>query len=168
MLHLWHICSTGVAHRNTGAAMGKAHISARLDDGILEALDAFAAREGITRTQAVERAVMALVQGPERAQEGAQEAHGADVPPADLRAVCEVLRASNADLRAEVSRLWAQVGEKDQQIQRAQELADHAQKLHAAEVQRALPAEGETTEGEAAGGIRSLIASIFGRKKGGE
>ena len=86
--------------------------------------------------------------------EAAQEADRGEVPPTDLRAVCDVLRASNADLRAEVSRLWAQLATKDEQIHAAHDLADQAHRLHAAEVTRALP-EGRT--------LRERIKSLFGR-----
>lgn len=141
----------------------KKHVTLRLDEGVLLRLDSYAEGNGISRTEAIERAIASLVESPSEGREGpnkaAEEEERTETRSADLRAVCEVLRASNADLRAEVSRLWAQLATKDEQIQAAQSLADHAQQLHAAEVTRALPAEGEETKT-----LRQRIAAIFGRK----
>lgn len=147
--------------------MGKSHVNARIDDNVLEALDAWAKDHGMTRTAAVERLVMDGIRanvdppsvGPEQRQRVDEGTERAETHPEDLRAVIDVLRASNADLRAEVSRLWSQLATKDEQIRAAQNLADHAQQLHAAEVTRALPAEGEETRT-----LRQKLASIFGRK----
>ncbi len=136
--------------------MPKKQLSVRLDADVMERLDAYAEASGISRTEAVERAVSSLT---EAAHEDAGEPERAETHAEDARAVCEVLRASNADLRAEVSRLWSQLAEKDRQIAAAQGIADHAQQLHAAEVTRALPAEGEETRT-----LRQRLAAMFGRK----
>lgn len=133
--------------------MAKRQLGIRLEADTIAALDGYAEAHGISRTEAVERAVTALT--------GADGRQADETRATDLRAVCDVLRASNADLRAEVARLWAQMGEKDRQIERAHELADQSHRLHAAEVTRALPAEGGTT-----GGIRGRIASLFGFGRG--
>lgn len=88
----------------------------------------------------LERGLASTAQEPTRADQTAAE--GPDVPEAHKEAdpaVVEVLRASNADLRAEVSHLWAELARRDEQIQVAHELADQAHRLHAAEVSRALP-----------------------------
>ena len=143
--------------------MPKKQLSVRLDADVMERLDAYAEASGISRTEAVERAVSSLTEAAqEAAQEPQEDAGGperAETHAGDLRAVCEVLRASNADLRAEVSRLWSQLAEKDRQIAAAQGIADHAQQLHAAEVTRALPAEGEETRT-----LRQRLAAMFGRR----
>lgn len=126
----------------------KKHVTIRVDSEVLEALDAWAEVHGMTRTAALERLVMDGMnvsnEGPsEDAETGGkapEDAERVKTHTEDLRAVCEVLRSSNADLRAEVSRLWSQLATKDEQIRTAQGLADHAQQLHAAEVTRALPA----------------------------
>lgn len=128
--------------------MAKRQLGIRLEAETIEALDGYAEANGISRTEAVERAVTTLTGS------GGQQAGEAPYP--DLRAVCDVLRASNADLRAIVSTLTAQLAEKDKQIEAAHGLADHAQRLHAAEVQKALPAEGQTRGG--------WISSIFRRR----
>ena len=103
-------------------------------------------------------------------QEGAAEAAGAcqeatgggervETHTSDLQAVVDVLRASNADLRLTVSTLTAQLATKDQQIQTAHELVDQAHKLQAAQMQRALPAEGGTSR-------PSLWERLTGRGRG--
>lgn len=138
--------------------MTKRPFTARLDAGTVEAVDAYAEAHGITRTEAAERLLSAAL----RATEGNQYQQSADVgaptkAQADgERAVVEVLRASNEDLRAEVSRLWAQMAEKDRQIQDAHELADQAHRLHAAEVSRALP----ESKGR---GFAEKVAAMFRR-----
>lgn len=125
--------------------MSKQHISMRLESSTIEAVEAWASAHGTTRSAAIESLLLSGLDGPVEGREQPQEAAGGqggtEAHADDLRAVCEVLRASNADLRAEVSRLWAQLSEKDAQIRSAQNIADHAQQLHAAEVTRALPAE---------------------------
>lgn len=145
----------------------KKHVTLRIDGEVLDALDAWAEGHGMTRTAALERLVTdgmgaSSEDAPEARETGERAAEGeerTETRPEDLRAVCEVLRASNADLRAEVSRLWSQLATKDEQIRTAQSLADHAQQLHAAEVTRALPAEGEETKT-----LRQRLAAIFGRR----
>lgn len=130
--------------------MGRRHLSLRLEDSVVDGVDAWAEAHGTTRTAAVEALVSCALRhgegaeevpprGHQKAPEGVEGGAGTDGASDGLRAVVGVLRASNADLRAEVSRLWAQVAEKDEQIRSLTGIADHAQKLHAAEVTRALP-----------------------------
>lgn len=141
----------------------KKHVTLRLDEDVLVRLDTYAEGHGISRTEAVERALVSLFEGTSEGRETVEkpleDEARTETGSADLRAVCDVLRASNADLRAEVSRLWSQLATKDEQIRTAQSLADHAQQLHAAEVTRALPAEVEETKT-----LRQRLAAIFGRK----
>lgn len=127
--------------------MAKLHKTYRIEAGIVEAVESYARGAGISNGEAVERLLSAGLSAggdsagaDQRATEAAQDAGRGEVPPTDLRAVCDVLRASNADLRAEVSRLWAQLATKDEQIHAAHDLADQAHRLHAAEVTRTLPA----------------------------
>lgn len=112
--------------------MAKKQLGIRLETGTIAALDGYAEAHGISRTEAVERAVEALT--------GAQGPQVEKAPGTDMRAVCDVLRESNADLRKTVSTLTAQLAVKDEQIRQAHDLADHSQRLHMAEVQRSLPA----------------------------
>lgn len=125
----------------------KKPISARLDDDVLQMLDTFAEAHGMTRTEALEKAVRGLQEPPEAHQEQRQ----GDVPSSTLEAVTEALKASNADLRAAlvdtrstVATLTAQLAVKDQQIAAAHELVDQSHRLHMAEVQRALPPARQT------------------------
>jgi len=143
------------------------HVTIRIDGEVLDALDAWAKGRGMTRTAALERLVMdgmsatseGASDGGETGGKAPEDEERVETHSDELRAVIDVLRASNADLRAEVSRLWSQLATKDEQIRAAQSLADHAQQLHAAEVTRALPAEGEETKT-----LRQRLAAIFGRR----
>ena len=131
----------------------KKHLTLRIDEEVVQALDTWAEEHGTSRTDAITTAITALTEAQEAAEgQGRAETHGSE-----LKAVCEALKASNVDLRAEVSRLWSQLAEKDTQIQSLTGIANHAQQLHAAEVARALPGEGEGKT------WRQRLAAIFGR-----
>lgn len=143
--------------------MGKRHVSVRLEESTIEAVDAWAEAHGMTRTAALESIVMAGLGGasgtPVDAVDATEARDGTEVPAGDMRAVCDVLRASNADLRAEVSRLWSQLGEKDRQIASAHELADHAQALQAAQAQTKLLGAADVAQGGTRGtGWRGRLA----------
>lgn len=171
-----------MAHaEHRGETMAKRHITARIEEGTAAALDRWAEAHGTGRSEAVERLLVAGMGAPQEAPGGRESAAvdvmdqtptegkaGPSAAPQDasgssdgtaggLSEVVQVLRQSNADLRATVSTLTAQLAVKDEQIARAHELADHSQRLHMAEVAKALPPEGGTS-------IRDRIASIFGRR----
>lgn len=112
----------------------------RLPGALVDALDRYAADRGMTRTAAVEHIITDALRTSEDPTEGTERAGGTKAHNDELRAVVEVLRASNAGLREQVSHLYDQIRVKDKQIATAHDLADHAQALHMAEVQRALPA----------------------------
>lgn len=130
-------------------------ITLRLDAETVQLLESWASENGMTRAEAARFAILALTEPNQGDTDVTEDNERAETQADDLRGVCEVLRASNTDLRAEVSRLWAQLATKDEQIQSLTGLANHAQQLHAAEVTRALPPEGRTW--------RQRLASIFGR-----
>lgn len=112
--------------------MAKVQISVRIDADLLARVEAFAADAGITRAGAVERLVVAGLDGDQN-RDGSGDAE-----------VLVVLRESNADLRMTVSTLTAQLAVKDDQISTLTSLADHAQQLHAMSTTKALaPAEAE-------------------------
>lgn len=137
--------------------MGKRHITIRINEDVADALDRRAGDDGASRSEVVERLLRAsLCDATEAPQEADSGQGGPSAHDDGERAVVEVLRASNADLRAEVSRLWAQMAEKDRQIQEAHELADQAHRLHAAEVSRALP----ESKGR---GFAERVAAMFRR-----
>lgn len=110
--------------------MAKQQISVRIDAEVLARVEEYAEGAGITRAGAVERLVVAGLDGD---QHGSGDAE-----------VLAVLRESNADLRMTVSTLTAQLAVKDDQISTLTSLADHAQQLHAMSTTKALaPAEAE-------------------------
>lgn len=119
--------------------MGKKSITVRLEAELVEALDAYAETNGKSRTQAVEDALEALLDGSVRDGEPTADAGKGSADGA----LMEALRASNADLRAAlvdtratVAALTAQLSVKDEQIARAHELVDQSHRLQMAEVQR--------------------------------
>jgi len=146
--------------------MSKTHVNIRLEESVLEALQAYAEGHGMTRTAAIERLVMdgiaASDKAPGEATEAAQEApegpERVETHSEDLRAVCAALRASNTDLRQEVSRLWSQIATKDAQLETAQKTLDQEQRLHAITAARSLPGEAEGKT------LRQRIAEFFTRK----
>lgn len=110
--------------------MAKVQISVRIDADVLARVEEYAEGAGITRAGAVERLVVAGLDGDQRGSGDAE--------------VLAVLRESNADLRMTVSTLTAQLAVKDDQISTLTSLADHAQQLHALTSTKALaPAEAE-------------------------
>ena len=110
--------------------MAKQQISVRIDADVLARVEEYAEGAGITRAGAVERLVVAGLDGDQRGSGDAE--------------VLAVLRESNADLRMTVSTLTAQLAVKDDQISTLTSLADHAQQLHALTSTKALaPAEAE-------------------------
>ena len=110
--------------------MAKQQISVRIDAEVLARVEEYAEGAGITRAGAVERLVVAGLDGDQRGSGDAE--------------VLAVLRESNADLRMTVSTLTAQLAVKDDQISTLTSLADHAQQLHALTSTKALaPAEAE-------------------------
>lgn len=110
--------------------MAKQQISVRIDAEVLARVEEYAEGAGITRAGAVERLVVAGLDGDQRGSGDAE--------------VLAVLRESNADLRMTVSTLTAQLAVKDDQISTLTSLADHAQQLHAMSTTKALaPAEAE-------------------------
>lgn len=139
--------------------MAKVHKSYRLDAGVVADVEAYARDGSLSNSEAVERLLRAGLD--DHANGGTDHAEAVTEPRGtDLQAVCNVLRQSNADLRQTVSTLVAQLTVKDEQIRRAHEIADHSQRLHMAEVAKALPPEG----GTGVHSLRDRIASIFGRR----
>ena len=120
--------------------MTKAQISARFDRDTLRRVDAYAERHGISRTEALERAVIDLL-----------ESEFSQTEDSDT----EALRAHLEDVRSVVSILERQLDAKDQQITALHDqlsalatITDHAQALQAAAEVRALPVEAEEEQAE--------------------
>lgn len=105
--------------------MAKRNVNIRLRDETIEAVEAWAEDHELTRTGAIEDLITKGLQ-PERSTNATNE-------------LTDVLRQSNADLRATVATLTMQLAEKDRQIAKAHELADQAHRMHAALIVKALP-----------------------------
>lgn len=153
--------------------MAKKQLSIRLEATTLDRIAAFSEGEGITRGAAIEALLIEALEASERATRGPVSAecaedgqtpidgdsgprmasHGPTQGAENLRAVMEVLRESNADLRATVSTLTAQLAVKDGQIRAAHDIADHAQALHAMETQRLLGDGGGEISADTAEGM---------------
>lgn len=149
--------------------MAKKQLSIRLETTTLDRIAAFSEGAGITRGAAIEALLIEALEASDKAVQdpvssdnandgqipidgdsGPNTApHGPTRAPDEARAVIEVLRESNADLRATVSTLTAQLATKDEQIRAAHDIANHAQTLHAMDTQRLLGDGGEVaaTEG---------------------
>lgn len=104
-------------------------VNMRLPGALVDALDRYAADRGLTRTAAVEAIVTDAIQAAERPTEATEQAGGTNVPGVDYRAVLEVLRESNSDLRRHASQLYALLGAKDQQIASLQLIVSQSQQL---------------------------------------
>lgn len=135
--------------------MATVHKGYRLDVELVGRLDAWAEAHGMTQAEAVRTLLAAGLEdaGGGQEEEGARSTHaqgqgqgsGANLPnwqgkgattaDADARAM---LGEHIRDLQAAISTLTAQVAEKDAQIRRLSDIADHAQALQAAQAQTQL------------------------------
>ena len=123
--------------------MATIHKGYRLDVELVERLDAWAEAHGMTQAEAVRTLLAAGLEdaGQEEKEAGGQEGEGhaedAPTPTADAETRA-MLGEHIRDLRATISTLTAQVAEKDAQIHRLADIADHAQALQAAQAQTQL------------------------------
>ena len=118
--------------------MGTVHKGYRLDEALVERLDAWAEAHGMTQAEAV-RSLLARAMdedGAEREEDTTQAAD--DLQAEAWREQRAMLGEHILDLRQTVSTLTAQVAEKDRQIARLQDIAEHEQVLQAAHVGRAI------------------------------
>ena len=153
--------------------MAKVHRSYRLDEDTVRRVSEWAEANGVTTTQAMETLLEAALGAGEATEKdvGADAADTTATRTAEAEGVDELLRRVDTltaqaetwreqrtmlgehvrDLRATVSTLTAQVAEKDRQIERLQDITDHAQMLQAAHVAGALqaPAAHDGTQKEA-------------------
>ena len=128
--------------------MATVHKGYRLDVELVERLDAWAEAHGMTQAEAVRKLLASALEDTSEdhekeatrsARTQGQGGDGANLPnwevddattaDADTRAM---LGEHIRDLRATVATLTAQVAEKDAQIHRLADIADHAQALQAA------------------------------------
>lgn len=101
----------------------------RLPEELIGRVERYAGRENITRTSAVERLVTIGLEAVEKPEAEAVNARATDEPQAEHKAVLDVLRESNADLRKHASQLYAQLGAKDEQIRTLQLIVNQSQQL---------------------------------------
>lgn len=131
----------------------------RLPESLLAEVDAYADDNGVTRTSAVETLVRMGLEAAEDPTEGTERKPAPDAPQPDLRAVLEVLRESNADLRRHASQLYAQLDAKDKQIASLQTIVNQSQQLEMGRLAAA------TSEGTGRS-LRSRIRRLFGMDGG--
>lgn len=131
----------------------------RLPESLLAEVDAYADDNGVTRTSAVETLVRMGLEAAEDPTEGTKRKPAPDAPQPDLRAVLEVLRESNADLRRHASQLYAQLDAKDKQIASLQTIVNQSQQLEMGRLAAA------TSEGTGRS-LRSRIRRLFGMDGG--
>lgn len=113
-------------------------INMRLPEELVESVDTYARDHQTSRTSAIETLVQMGLDDVMTAQDGRKDGEGTNAPREEYAAVLEVLKASNADLRATVSTLTAQLATKDAQISQAMELTDQSHRLQMAATTRAL------------------------------
>lgn len=128
-------------------------VNMRLPGALVDALDRYAADHGLTRTGAVEHIITGAIQAAERPTEATEQAGGTNVPGVDYRAVLEVLRESNADLRRHTSELYAQLATKDRQIESLQVIVNQSQQIEMGRI--------ATSSKGGAVGLRERIRRLF-------
>lgn len=122
--------------------MATVHKGYRLDVELVDRLDAWAEAHGMTQAEAVRKLLAAALEDtgegaarsthtPGEEREGGTGAATTQPPTADADTRA-MLGEHIRDLRATVATLTAQVAEKDAQIHRLADIADHAQALQAA------------------------------------
>lgn len=129
-------------------------VNMRLPGPLVEALDRYAADRGMTRTSAVEAIVTDAIQAAEKPAEATEQAGGTNVPGVDYKAIVEVLKESNADMRRHASELYAQLASKDRQIDALQVIVNQSQQIEMGRI--ATSSRGGTV------GLRERIRRLFG------
>lgn len=148
--------------------MGTVHKGYRLDEGLVERLDAWAEAHGMTQAEAV-RSLLARAMDEDGAEREEDTTTADELRAEAWREQRAMLGEHIRDLRANVSTLTAQVAEKDRQIARLQDIAEHSQILQAAHVAGELqgagdvPQDGTQTEAQPRGLWAWLAKKIGGR-----
>ena len=115
--------------------MARVHKSYRLDEETVERVAAWADEHHVTVTQAVEQLLSTALDAGDAEEDGAEG-------DAEVRAMLEdhiktlktQLDVLNTQLTTQLEAKDRQIAEKDEQLRRAHELADHSQMLQAAQV----------------------------------
>lgn len=158
-----------VAHAAEGGrGMAKVHRSYRLDEDVVGRVSAWAEEHGTTTTQAVETLLVAAL-GAGDVPEAGRDTTALEAENEALREQRDILREYLATTKEHLSTLTAQVAEKDRQIERLQDIAEHSQMLEAAHVAGAIAGgtdvpQNETQEDARPRGVWAWLArKIEGR-----
>lgn len=104
-------------------------VNMRLPEELVGRVERYAGENGITRTSAVERLVTIGLDTVDKPDAGPVNESVTDGAHAEHKAVIDVLRESNADLRRHTSYLYKQLVEKDEQIRTLQLIVNQSQQL---------------------------------------
>lgn len=117
--------------------MAKVHRSYRLDEGLIARVGEWAEAHDMSATQAMEELLARALDGTEAAGGYANDTTLKAENEA-LREQRDILREYLATTKESLSTLAAQLAEKDRQMARLQDIAEHAQMLEAAHVAGAI------------------------------
>jgi hypothetical protein len=133
--HMWH----------EGDTMARVHKSYRLDEETVERVAAWADEHHVTVTQAMEQLLSTALDAGDAEEERAEGDAGVRAMLEDhIKTLKTQLDVLNTQLTTQLEAKDRQIAEKDEQLRRAHELADHSQMLQAAQVR------GQLVEGVAA------------------
>ena len=117
--------------------MAKVHRSYRLDEDIVRRVSLWSDEHKVTSTQAMEALLAAALDAGD-ATEADESTATLEAENKALREQRDILREYLATTKESLSTLTAQLGEKDRQIARLQDIAEHSQILEAAHVAGAI------------------------------
>lgn len=104
-------------------------VNMRLPEELIGRVDDYAAGNGMNRTAAAEKLIRTGLEAAEKPTTASVDASTTDDTRSEYKAVVDVLRESNADLRKHTSQLYAQLGAKDEQIRTLQLIVNQSQQL---------------------------------------
>lgn len=104
-------------------------VNMRLPEELIGRVDDYAADNGMSRTSAAENLIRTGLEAAEKPPTASVNASDTDDTQPEYKAVIDVLRESNADLRKHASQLYAQLGAKDEQIRSLQLIVNQSQQL---------------------------------------
>lgn len=115
--------------------MARVHKSYRLDEETVERVAAWADEHHVTVTQAMEQLLSTALDAGDAEEEGAEGDAGVRAMLEDhIKTLKTQLDVLNTQLTTQLEAKDRQIAEKDEQLRRAHELADHSQMLQAAQV----------------------------------
>lgn len=104
-------------------------VNMRLPEELIGRVDDYAAGNGMSRTSAAESLIRTGLEAAEKPATASANASNTDDAQSGYKAVIDVLRESNTDLRKHASQLYAQLGAKDEQIRNLQTIVNQSQQL---------------------------------------